>query len=299
MYDIIIAGAGPGGLSAAMYAARAGKNVVVIAESIGGTASCAHNIENFSGHISISGLELTQIMHKQCERLKVNFIISTMVKMELKGNIKLITLIDGRIISAHCVILAMGATCRTLGLKEEVVLMGHGLSYCAMCDGSFYKNCNVIVNGGGNTALDSALFLASLAKTVTLIHRNQSFRAAKILTDRLKDSGVKLVLDSVITNLKGAPLNFVEIKNVVSGVISEIQTDALFVAIGIIPNTGLVKSEILLDENSKILTDAFMRTNIENVYAIGDIRNTPLRQIMTACADGAIASEHASKQFKM
>ncbi|MDR3186728.1 MAG: FAD-dependent oxidoreductase [Christensenellaceae bacterium] len=295
MYDIVIAGGGPSGLTAAIYAARAGKKVVVVSETIGGAASSAHNIENFSGHISISGFELMQTMFKQCQNLAVSFITDIISKMELSGDDKIITLYSGERLSSKKVILAMGATHKKLGLDGEDNLLGQGLSYCATCDGNFYKGRRVIVNGGGDTAVSDALFLAPIAKRVTLLHRRQTFRASKHLVDKLKDAGVNLVLDSVITALKGAPLISVVVRNVLTQRMTEIETDGLFVAIGVTPNSALVSSEVALNESGHIITDALMQTNIKDVYAVGDIRNTSLRQIITACADGAIAAETAFK----
>jgi thioredoxin reductase (NADPH) len=199
----------------------------------------------------------------------------------------------GEEFSAENIILCMGTKSRKLGLPNEADLIGQGVSYCATCDGFFFRNKTVVVAGGGDTAITDALYLSKIAKKVYLVHRRVAFRAQAALVEKLTNTNVELVLDSTITELIGEPLKTVVIKNVVTGDEMQIEANGLFVAIGTDPNTSLLAGQIKLDDQGYIITDENMQTSLEGVYAAGDIRMKNLRQVITACADGAIAATYA------
>lgn len=296
-YDIIIAGSGPAGLTAGIYAARAGKRAAVIGASVGGAAALTHLIENYSGVPATDGFSLGYIMQRQAADFGAVIMQEDIAQFDLSGDVKTVTLSGGGVLTAKAVILATGTRHRKLGLPNEDALTGGGVSYCATCDGNFFRGQTVIVNGGGDTAVTDALYLAGIAKEVYLVHRRQGFRAAQILVDRLKSSNVKLVLDSVITSLNGDPLKSVTVKNTVTNQETEIMATGLFVAVGTIPNSALFKEQVETDAGGYVITDAHMRTNLPGVYAAGDIRVTPLRQVITACADAAIAATTAAESL--
>lgn len=293
-YDVAVIGGGPAGLSAALYAARGGLNVALIEKGgIGGQASLTAEIENYPGFDKISGFELTMQMQNQAEHFGAEFIYDDVIKMELKGSVKRIFLSNSTV-ETKSVILCMGASARKLGIKNEKELIGNGISYCATCDGAFFKGKAVAVNGGGNTAVMDALYLERFAKEVYLIHRRQELRATSVLKDRLKESGVKVLWDSVVTELNGEKkLESLTVQNVKTNEISTVAVNGLFVAIGQIPASELAV-EVEKDESGYIVTNEDMETNIDGVFAAGDIRQKTLRQVVTACADGAIAAESAS-----
>ena len=204
MYDVIILGAGPAGLTAGIYAARGGLNAVIVESSaVGGQASLTAEIENYPGFESVNGFELVSIMQAQCDRLGVAFVFDNPVNVSLEGDVKRVTTAASGTLEARTVIIATGALPRTLGLPNESALMGGGVSYCATCDGAFFRGKPVAVVGGGNTAVEDALYLLKFASDVWLIHRRDALRADAILADRVKSSGVKIVWDSVVTELVG------------------------------------------------------------------------------------------------
>ncbi|MDR0696978.1 MAG: thioredoxin-disulfide reductase [Christensenellaceae bacterium] len=293
MYDVIIIGAGPAGLTAAIYVARAGKSVAIVAEIIGGAASTAHRIDNYPGMPQINGFQLTQNMYEHALSFGIDFISEKVVHLELIKPIKEVVLSKSTI-TAKKIIIATGSKFRKLGLPNENSLLGRGISYCATCDGNFFRNKDVVVVGGGDTAICDALFLSSIAKHTTLIHRRDEFRAAKSIVNAFKKAQITFISDSVVSKLVGDDfLTSIEITNVKTGLKSQVTTNGVFVAIGSLPNSELVKDYVNLDNNGYIITDAHMRTNVEGVFAVGDVRNTLFRQIITACADGAISAESA------
>ena len=295
MYDLIILGAGPAGLTAGIYAARGGLNAVIVeSKAVGGQAALTAEIENYPGFASVSGYELVSLMQAQCEALGVSFVFDAPVTLSLDGGVKRVETAYSGTLEARAVILATGALPRTLGIERESELMGGGVSYCATCDGAFFRGKPVAVVGGGNTAVEDALYLEKFASEVYLIHRRDALRADAILADRVKNSGVHIVWDSVVTALDGdKKLQSVRLKNVKSGDTSSLAVNGLFVAVGQKPATeGLTGVEL---DGGYIVTDSEMRTSLPGVFAAGDVRKKTLRQVVTAAADGAVAAESAIK----
>lgn len=295
MYDLIILGAGPAGLTAGIYAARGGLNAVIVeSKAVGGQAALTAEIENYPGFASVSGYELVSLMQAQCEALGVSFVFDAPVALALEGDVKRVDTAYSGTLEARAVILATGALPRTLGIERESELMGGGVSYCATCDGAFFRGKPVAVVGGGNTAVEDALYLEKFASEVYLIHRRDALRADAILADRVKNSGVRIVWDSVVTALEGdKKLQSVTLKNVKSGDTSSLAVNGLFVAVGQKPATeGLTGVEL---DGGYIVTDSEMRTSLPGVFAAGDVRKKTLRQVVTAAADGAVAAESAIK----
>lgn len=295
MYDLIILGAGPAGLTAGIYAARGGLNAVIVeSKAVGGQAALTAEIENYPGFASVSGYELVSLMQAQCEALGVSFVFDAPVTLALEGDVKRVETAYSGTLEARAVILATGALPRTLGIERESELMGGGVSYCATCDGAFFRGKPVAVVGGGNTAVEDSLYLEKFASEVYLIHRRDALRADAILADRVKNSGVHIVWDSVVTALDGdKKLQSVTLKNVKSGDTSSLAVNGLFVAVGQKPATeGLTGVEL---DGGYIVTDSEMRTSLPGVFAAGDVRKKTLRQVVTAAADGAVAAESAIK----
>ena len=295
MYDVIILGAGPAGLTAGIYAARGGLNAVIVeSKAVGGQAALTAEIENYPGFESVSGFELVSLIQAQCERLGVAFVYDNPVNVSLDGNIKSLETAYSGVLEARAVIIATGAMPRTLGLPRESALLGGGVSYCATCDGAFFKGKAVAVVGGGNTAAEDALYLEKFASSVTLIHRRDALRADAILAKRIAESTVKVAWDSVVTQLNGEnKLSSVTLKNVKTGELSDLPVSGLFVAVGQTPATEGLKGVEL--DGGYIVTDEEMHTSLPGVFAAGDVRKKTLRQVVTATADGAIAAESAIK----
>ncbi len=298
MYDTIIIGGGPAGLNAALYALRGGMKTLLIEKLFcGGQAATTYEVENYIGFPEpVSGPELVMSMEKHVKRFGAEIINDDVLSLELEGDVKTVVCSKEKY-SAKTVILCTGATPRTLGLENEDALRGSGVSYCATCDGAFYRQKTVAVVGGGDTALEDALFLANFTKKVYLIHRRDSFRGAKILVDKvLSNEKITLVYDSVIESINTDSALIVEslsVKNIKTNETTTINVNGLFVAIGTKAENGLFKDALKCDEGGYIVTDETMKTSIDGVFAAGDIRKKPLRQIITAAADGAVAATSA------
>ena len=298
MYDTIIIGGGPAGLNAALYALRGGMKTLLIEKLFcGGQAATTYEVENYIGFPEpVSGPELVMSMEKHVKRFGANIINDDVISLELEGNVKKVVCSKEEY-CAKTIIICTGATPRTLGLSNEDALRGSGVSYCATCDGAFYRQKTVAVVGGGDTALEDALFLANFTKQVYLIHRRDSFRGAKILADKvLSNEKIVPIYDSVIESINTDPDGIVEslsVKNVKTDKLTSIDVNGLFVAIGTKAENALFKDKLTCDEGGYIITDEAMKTSTDGVFAAGDIRKKPLRQIITAAADGAVAANSA------
>lgn len=294
--DIAIIGGGPAGLSAGLYAARGGASVTLYEELFpGGQIAKTPLVENYPGFPDgVVGYEVGSLIQKQAEKfgLKVEYAGAT--GLVLEGLQKQILLPD-RVDTAKTVILCMGAHARPLGIPREDELVGAGISYCATCDGAFFKEKDVAIVGGGDTAISDALYLSRFCKSVTVVHRRDEFRAAAVLVDLAKTvPNIHFALSCVPLSLKGEKqVEGLEILDKKTSVARMLPVSGVFVAVGILPRTELVKDLVKLNEAGSIVTDEFMRTSIAGVFAAGDIRNTPLRQVITACSDGAVAATTA------
>lgn len=290
-YDLIIIGGGPAGLTAGIYALRGGLSALIVErEAPGGQILKTQNIENYPGVESVAGYELATTMLKQTESLGCQFKYDEVKSVQLNDKIKRLEFSSGDKLETKNIIIATGARPKTLNVTGEKEFTGRGVSYCATCDGNFYKGKTVVVVGGGNTAVYDAIFLSNIAAKVYLVHRRCALRAEKILVDSLKSrENVVFLLDSVIERIIGDDkVNSLTIKNVLNNETRALSTDGIFIAIGQSPQSELFVS-VNKDEYGYIITDSEMKTNSDGVYAIGDVRAKSLRQIVTACADGAIA----------
>jgi thioredoxin reductase (NADPH) len=294
--DIAIIGGGPAGLTAGLYAARGGASVTLYEELFpGGQIAKTPLVENYPGFPDgVVGYEVGSLLQKQAEKfgLKVEYAGAT--GLILEENPKRILLPD-REDTAKAVILCMGAHARSLGIPREDALTGAGISYCATCDGAFFKEKAVAVVGGGDTAISDALYLSRFCTSVTIVHRRDEFRAAAVLVEKAKTvPNIHFALSCVPLNLLGEKnVEGLEIMDVKTSTPRVLPVSGVFVAVGITPQSALVKGVVTMNEGGSILTDELMKTNIPGVYAAGDIRNTPLRQVITACSDGAIAATSA------
>lgn len=292
IYDIAIIGGGAAGITAGIYAKRAGLDVIIFEKNVpGGVISTSFEVANYPSFSLISGMELATKMFEQVSSLGVPFEFDEVNKVYIDGDIKVVQCLRNTF-KAKAVILAQGATVRRLNIENENKFLGRGISYCATCDGNFFKDKIVTLVGGGSTALEDVFYLSNLCKKVYLVHRRDEFRGENILAERLrKTENVEFVLNSVVSQLFGSDhLEKIEVTNRLTQEKKVLETEGLFVCIGRGPDTDIVVGDLKKNENGYIITDENMKTNIEGVYAVGDIRNTPLRQIITACADGAIAA---------
>ncbi|MEL7608419.1 MAG: thioredoxin-disulfide reductase [Bacillota bacterium] len=302
MIDIAIIGGGPAGLTAGLYAARSGLKSVLFEEVfVGGQAARTPRIDNYPGFAEgIDGATLGMNIEQQAMRFGLEIRYDPVSKLELKGDVKKIHTQDASL-EARTVIIATGASPNKLGLEKEQELTGSGISYCATCDGAFFKGKAVAVVGGGDTAVSDAIYLARYASKVYLIHRRDKLRADEILQKAvLTEPNVELVFDSEVRSLLGEEsLSGIMVHHKPTGDLKQIDVQGLFVAVGIRPRTDLVRDVLELTEDGYIQTDALMQTSIEGVYAAGDVRNTPLRQVVTAVADGAVAATQAAERCSL
>ena len=297
-YDVVVIGGGPGGYTAALYAARANLSTLVLEKfSPGGQMATTDIVENYPGFVDgINGFELGMQMKQGAERFGVKTKLAEVKQVDLESDPKLIyTKKD--VFEAKTVILAMGAFPRELGLEKERELRGRGVSYCATCDGMFYKGKTVVIVGGGNTAVADAIFLARICEKVYLVHRRDELRASKTYMEALeKAENIEFIWNSeVIEILAEQMVTGVNVKNRIDESVREVACDGVFVAIGNVPNTELIKGQVALDDAGYVLADETTKTNIPGVFAVGDMRQKPLRQIVTAVADGAVASKYAEE----
>jgi len=298
VFDCIILGGGPAGLSAGLYCARGGLDCAIIDSScVGGAPIKYCEIENYLGFNKIQGFDLCVKFEQHVDNFDIKkFEYEEVESVDLKSQIKKIQTKNGQYF-AKTIIIATGAKPKKLNVKGEIENIGKGVSYCAVCDGAFYKDKIVAVVGGGNSALEEALYLTKFAKKVYLIHRREEFRADEIIQKRVfENKKIKLVLNSMVEEIISDD-KIKEIKNInISNNKKEIiKLDGIFPYIGIEPNIELFSKQVDLDKFGFIITDNKMQTNLEGVFAIGDVRNTPLRQVITAVSDGAIAGVEAGK----
>lgn len=295
IYDMLIIGGGPGGYTAALYAARAGLSVLVLEKlSAGGQMALTTQIDNYPGFPEgIDGFELGERMQQQAERFGAETEYAQVDAVDLKADPKVVDTSEGRFLG-RTVVIATGANARKLGLDKEDALVGRGVAYCAACDGMAFKGKAVAVVGGGDSAVADALLLSRVAKHVTLIHRRDALRATKIYHESLKNTpNITLCMNARVTELLAdKKLSGIRVQDIPSGESRDLDVDGLFISVGRDPNTALFADQLAL-ENGYIKAGEDTKTNIPGVYAVGDVRTKLLRQVVTAVADGAMAVHSA------
>lgn len=301
IYDVIIVGGGPGGYTCALYCARAGLRTLVLEKKyIGGQMTLSPEIDNYPGFDNgIDGVTLGMQMQNGAHRFGAHTVLAEVVSLQPKNEIKEIKTTEDTFL-CRCIVLAMGTTHRELGLPNEKALIGHGVSYCATCDGYFFKGKDVVVVGGGNTAVADVLYLSRFCRKVFLVHRKDTLRASQIYHQQLKNTPNLQFYGNhqVAQFLYEQNLTGVKIRHIHTNKETTLTCQGIFIAIGQKPATDLVKTEIKTDENGYILADETTQTNLPGVFAVGDLRTKKVRQIVTAVADGAVASYYAEKYLK-
>lgn len=298
MYDTMIIGAGPAGMTAALYAARSNLKVALLERGIyGGQMNNTAEIENYPGYARISGPELAEKMFEPLENLGVEHLFGQVEKIEDHGDYKKI-ITEDEVFETKTVILASGANHRHLGVPGEEEYNSRGVSYCAVCDGAFFRDEDLLVVGGGDSAVEEAIFLTRFAKSVTIVHRRDQLRAQKLLQERaFANEKISFIWDSIVKEIKGDDrrVTSVVFENVKTGQSSESDFGGVFVYVGLDPVSDFAKDLGICDEAGWIVTDQHMKTAIDGIYAIGDVRQKDLRQITTAVGDGAVAGQEVYK----
>ena len=292
VYDMIIVGGGPGGYTAALYAARAGLDTVVLEKlSAGGQMALTEEIQNYPGfEDGIDGFTLAEKMQRQAEQFGAKTEYAQVMRMDLTAEPKILETSEGTFF-AKTVVLATGANPRELGLPNEAALTGRGIAYCAACDGMRYRGRTVVVVGGGNSAAADALLLSRIARKVILVHRRDTLRATKVYHDPLmRAENLEFRWNSTVMELlHGDQLTGVRLRDVKTGAETEVPCDGVFISVGREPATELVRDQIALDKSGYVAAGETTETSVPGVYAVGDVRTKPLRQVVTAVADGATA----------
>lgn len=292
-YDLIIIGSGPAGLTAAIYASRAQLDFIVIEKSgmSGGQIINTYEVDNYPGVPNISGFELASKFRAHCDNQNVVFITGDVTGFSVEGEIKTITMDEKETYSAKTLIISTGAVYRKLGVKGEEELLGMGVSYCATCDGAFFKNKIVAVVGGGDVAVEDAIFLSRICNKVYVIHRRNEFRAAKSLINNLINlENVEILWDSTVEEITGTDVvGGIVVKSLETSEHKNLKVDGIFIAVGNMPSSDIYKEFVATDSSGYIIAGENCETNVKGIYAAGDIRTKELRQVITAAADGANA----------
>jgi thioredoxin reductase (NADPH) len=301
IYDVAIIGGGPAGYSAGLYASRGKLDTVIIEKGKwGGQAATTEELENYPGSVeNPTGPKVMERMKSQAEAFGTQFINGEVVGLDISEQVKVVKLADGEI-KTNTIIIATGAEHVNLGAPGEIELRGKGVSYCATCDADFFTELEVVVVGGGNTAVEEAIYLTKFADKVTVVHRRDEFRASKVAVEKaLSNEKIHVVWNSVVEEIYGDGIvEGVKLKNVKTGEVTDYPTDGVFVFVGTRPISGFAKGLIEMNERGYIITDENMKTSAEGVFAAGDIRVKMLRQVITAAADGAIAAISAEKYIE-
>lgn len=298
MYDTIIIGAGPAGMTVALYAARSNLKVALLEAGIpGGQMNNTADVENYPGYALISGPELAEKMFEPLENLGVEHVFGHVQRIEDQGDFKKV-ITEDEVYESKTVIIATGAFHRQLNVPGEAEFNSRGVSYCAVCDGAFFRDEDLLVVGGGDSAVEEAIFLTQFAKSVTIVHRRDQLRAQKVLQDRaFANEKISFVWDSVVEAIHGneRKVTGVTFKNIKTGETSQADFGGIFIYVGLDPVSEFVADLGIRDESGWIVTDDHMKTSVAGIYAIGDVRQKDLRQITTAVGDGAIAGQEAYK----
>lgn len=300
-YDLLILGGGPAGLTAALYGGRGLLKTAIVDTGVtGGQLTNILEIENYPGFPLISGYDLVEKIEQHADKFNIEkFIMQEITKIDLISPVKTIETSEN-IFKAKTIIIATGARLQKIGVPGETELIGRGVSYCAVCDGAFFKEKEVCVIGGGNAAVEEALYLTRFASKVNIIHRRDSLRAEKIYQEKAyANPKINFIWDTVVTSVNGKDkVESISVQNVITGENTELKTDAVFPYIGYSPNTELFQEQIKLDSKGFIETDINLATSCEGVFAAGDVRVSPLRQVVISAADGAISATSAVKYLE-
>ena len=298
MYDVVIIGGGPAGLTAGLYAGRGGMKALIIEKMFtGGQAATTYEIDNYPGFDqTISGPDLVMKMEAHAKKFGTELVYEDVVDIELDGTVKLIKT-TSNVYQAKAVILSMGANPKELGLEKEKKLRGAGVSYCATCDGAFFRDKVTAVVGGGDTAVEDALFLSRFCPKVYLIHRRGELRAVKVLQDAIMaNDKIEFLWNSAVEDILGEDaVEGIMVKDIKTGQTQKVKVEGLFIAVGNVPNSEIIKGKVETNAGGYIITDESMLTNKFGVFAVGDVREKTLRQVVTAAADGAIAAYAAER----
>lgn len=298
-YDVIVIGAGPGGMTAAMYASRANLSVLMLDRGIyGGNLNNTAEIENYTGFKSIMGPDLAKEMYEGATQFGADYAYGAVEKVEVVGEVNQITTDMGDVFTAKAVVIATGSSQRKLGVPGEAEFSGRGVSYCAVCDGAFFKNKHLIVVGGGDSAVEEGAFLTQLADKVTVLVRRDQLRAQPIVQDKaMQNPKMEFVFITSVTEIVGDDMKVTGVKTVnnVTGETGELAADGVFIYVGSDPMTAPFKDLGILNAKGWVETDATMATKIPGIFAVGDVRDTLLRQVATAVGDGAIAGQQVFK----
>ncbi|MBS3169336.1 thioredoxin-disulfide reductase [Candidatus Woesearchaeota archaeon] len=300
MENLIILGTGIAGCTAAVYAARANlKPLLISGPEDGGQLTLTTDVENFPGFPEgVQGPRLVELCKQQAERFGARFMVDIVEHCVKRDDLFELKLVGGELLQSKSLIVATGASARWLGIPSEEKYKGRGVTTCATCDGAFFKDKEVIVIGGGDSAMEESTFLTKFASKVTIVHRKDSFRASKIMQERaLKNSKIKVVWNSEIAEIigDGRKVNGVKLKDTTNGAISDFKCDGVFLAIGHVPNTAFLKRMIEVDELGYINADKNMHTNVEGLFAAGDVQDKRFRQAITAAGSGCMAAMEAEK----
>lgn len=293
IYDTIIIGSGPAGLTAAIYAQRSELKTIVIekAPMSGGQVINTYEVDNYPGAPGVSGFDLSMQFRDHSEKLGTEFINGEVREFKIEDGIKILTLDDGKEYRSKTIIIATGGVPRHLNVEGEEDFSGRGVSYCATCDGAFFKNKVAAVIGGGDVAVEDAIFLSRICKKVYIVHRRDEFRAGKGNVTKLQQQdNIEVIWDGVVQKINGnETVESLELHNVKTNEIKKVDIDGVFIAVGYIPNSGIYKDLISTDDSGYIVADETCETNVPGVFVAGDVRTKKLRQIVTATADGASA----------
>ncbi|HYA32080.1 MAG TPA: thioredoxin-disulfide reductase [Thermodesulfovibrionales bacterium] len=302
-YEAIIVGGGPAGLTAGLYCMRAALRTVLFEKGLpGGQIAISKEVENYPGVEGITGFDLAEKMIHHANSFGLNIMQQEVVSIRPGPGYHSVRLANGEEFHTVTVILASGASVRKLGIPGEAEYLGSGVSYCATCDGFFFRDKTVVVVGGGDTAVEEALYLSKLTKKVSLVHRGNEFRAAKILMDRLeKESAIKVIRNTMITEIRGdgKAVHAVSFKNTATGEKGELPAEGVFIFIGYSPNNQLISAGVRMNEQGFVITDEKCETSVPGIFAVGDVRQKFANQIVVAAADGCIAALAAAHYVEM
>ncbi len=302
-YEAIIVGGGPAGLTAGIYCMRAALKTVLFEKGLlGGQIAISKEVDNYPGLEGITGLDLAEKLVHQAGSFDLRVIQEEVASIKCGPELHSVLLADGQLIHTVALIVAVGGTLRKLGVPGEAEYLGSGVSYCATCDGFFFRGKTVVVVGGGDTAVEEAVYLSRLAKKVYLVHRSNALRASSILQSRLMSQPeIEVIWNTIITEIKGdgSTVETVSFENTETGIKGELQTDGVFVLIGYSPNNRLVPGEVLINEQGFVITDDKCETNVPGIFAVGDLRRKFANQIVIAASDGCIAALAAAHYVEM